>query len=671
MPPAALTKAFGRLARALHAASPDPAPFEAARRAHPGFAHLLRALDHLDRGRLAEARGDARAAGASAAFAVRVLAAQALFLAGARREGLASLDAALAGDAPDASRAAALLVRASFERALGRYDDALASLDAAAPLSPRAVDAWVESAELCATFDWHEEGLRRLEVACSLAPDAPELHRRRALALVALARFDEAAAAAAASLARARDGHEALAAVEALVAAGDLDAAEAALARPPVAPDDPAAALWRGRFALWRGDAPAAREALRGAPPGSPDVARARAAADLLDGAWWEARRGLDALLAAHPEDAEARFLRAEVRLRLGYEVGAREDADRARLQARDHVPGYVVRLRVKLGPSARLSLIHDEAEEVSAALAALLADAPERLADWPTVDADAVDLALRRLGGNRSERATYVDAGGRLRRLALPATARFAMTRAQQRVGLAPTAEVLAALDRLVEEHASVTMPRCYRGEVYLWLGDLARARADFEASIEGSRRTRWAYIGLGAVEMLEGDLAQARRVFERLHIHASPGPTLYVYRAETLRRGGDRDGARRDLDAALAQAPGRLGARVNHALWHLAWGERDVARAEAAALAARAPELFAEVTRALGLPGEPPEAPDALAAVFEASLGRMRGNRSSSIFTWFTAEGRLRRTPPGGAGDAGELRLLRRRVERALGLG
>lgn len=673
--PAALTKVFGRLAHALHGGASDGDAFEAARRAHAGFAHLLRGLAHLDAGRSDDARDDARAAGAHPSLAVRAYAAQLLHWAGAHEEALAALDVALAGAAREEERAAVLRVRALVQRVLGRYAEALASLDAAIAGDERAVDGWVESAELCASLDWHDEALRRLDRACALAPSASELQRRRALSLVALARYDEALAPAAAALSLARDADEALAAVAALVAAGDLDAAESALADVPALAGRPEVAAWRARFALWRGDTARVRATSRDAPEvaATPDGARMSAAADLLEGSCRAAARGLDALLAARADDAEARLLRAEARLRLGDVAGARGDADAARAQSGDHFPGYVVRLRAKIGAADGLSLIHDEAEEVAQGLARLFEDAPGRLAGWPRVDAATVDLALRRLGGNRTEHATFVTNDGRPRRLLLPPTARFAMTRAQQRIGLAPTAEVLAALDALVEAHAGVTMPLCYRGEVHLWLGDLERARADFEASIQASRKTRWAYIGLGAVDLLEGHLARAEAVFKRLRLDAAPGPTLYVYRAETHRRAGRRDEARSDLDVALRQSPGRLGARVNHGLWHLAWGDLAEAHAAAAELAARAPDHFADVTGALGLPPAAPLTREALEAVFEASLQRMRGNRSSSIFTYFTAEGRLRRTPVRALDDPQnrhEVRLLRRQVRRALGL-
>ena len=673
-PNPALTKIFGRLAHALHRDARDAETFEAARRAHAGYAHLLRGLALLDAGAREDARDDARAALGDRSLAVRVFAAQLLHWSGAHAEALTALDGALAAATREVERSAVLRVRALVQRVLGRYADALASLDAALAPGDAAVDGWVESAELCASLDWHDEAVRRLDRACALAPAASELHRRRAHSLVALGRFDEALAPAAAALTHARDGDEAAAAVEALVAAGDLDAAETALAQRPSLAGRPEAVAWRARFALWRGDTVGTRVTLDATPAlaASHDGARMLAATDLLDGRCRAALDRLSALLTARADDAEAGFLRAEARLRLGDVEGARADADAARVQSGEHFPGYVVRLRAKLGGATSLALIHDEAAEVAQGLARVFEDVPEQLAAWPEVDAATVDLALRRLGGNRSEWATVVSGSGGLRRLRLAPTARFAMTRAQQRLGLAPTGEVIAALDRLVEAHPEVTMPLCYRGEVHLWLGDLDRARADFEASIRASWRTRWAYIGLGAVETLEGHHARAAAVFERLKVNAAPGPTLFVYRGEMHRRAGRRDAARSDLDVALRHAPQRLGARVNHGLWHLAWGDLAEARATAAWLAGRAPDHVAEVRRTAGITAEDATR-EALAAIFETSLRLMRGNRSSSIFTWFTADGALRRTPVRTLDDPQnqhERRLLRRQVQRALGL-
>jgi len=151
-----------------------------------------------------------------------------------------------------------------------------------------------------------------------------------------------------------------------------------------------------------------------------------------------------------------------------------------------------------------------------------------------------------------------------------------------------------------------------------------------------------RWAWIGLGASVMLQGDLRRAQKIWEQglARTHPVPGPTLYVYRGECYRRQGELDLARAELETGLRQKPQRLSARINLAL--LDEDPEAIARAERDCMAF-APLLMAELT------GSPAER-------LEHVLEAMRGNRSSSEWNMsYHLWGRLWRR---GATDADDAR-------------
>jgi tetratricopeptide (TPR) repeat protein len=157
----------------------------------------------------------------------------------------------------------------------------------------------------------------------------------------------------------------------------------------------------------------------------------------------------------------------------------------------------------------------------------------------------------------------------------------------------------------------------RIYAGEIELWLGNYEEAARIFRAVLDRDNTVKWAWIGLGASIMLQGELAQAQRIWQQgLSITRFAGPTLYVYRGECSRRQGDVPQARRELETALQQKPQRLSAQINMALLD---GEADaLARAERACVA-HAPLLMEQLS------GSPEER-------LEQVLAAMRGNRSSS---------------------------------------
>ena len=137
------------------------------------------------------------------------------------------------------------------------------------------------------------------------------------------------------------------------------------------------------------------------------------------------------------------------------------------------------------------------------------------------------------------------------------------------------------------------------------------------FREAIGKHRKTRWAWIGLGASEMLRGNLLQAQKTWKKgLKLSGFAGPTLYVYRGECYRRQGKDDLARRDLQTAVQEKPERISAWINLAL--LDREPQTLQRVHAECTAA-----FPLLMEHLG--GDVPEQ-------LEGVLAAMRGNRRSS---------------------------------------
>ena len=176
-------------------------------------------------------------------------------------------------------------------------------------------------------------------------------------------------------------------------------------------------------------------------------------------------------------------------------------------------------------------------------------------------------------------------------------------------------------------------------------------RSRAALNRAIAISAQTRWAYVGLAGVALLEHDPDAALAVSAAgvKTMNASTGPAVYMVRGEALLRLNRLDEAIADLEQAVALSPGRLAAHIALALARQAHGEPPEALAPVhRALLARAPGLCSDAARALGVPlwshrDRLPE-PARMQAVLEQALRMMQGNRSASLVTYRTAEGALR---------------------------
>lgn len=319
---------------------------------------------------------------------------------------------------------------------------------------------------------------------------------------------------------------------------------------------------------------------------------------------WW-ARELLDEVGGA---TRNLQALRIEVALALGdaselISAWVREHDDAA---ARESAAGWWVR-------NGRV----DEAQQLANRAALPLWQA--RLALWRNEPNTARQLLIERFAGNHTPHLTLAD-GAALRSYALPQNPGQLGVSIQlvlRTRGVQAVRDLYRSLAPSVSNHPRF---RLYQGETELWMGAYEDAARIFRAILSENPKIMWAWIGLGASAMLQGNLQEAQEIWTTAVSAMAPlpfkGPTLFIYRGECYRRQGKMDEARRDLEAAVREKPSRLSAWINLALLdgegeRMAWVERKCVEL--------APLLME------GLSGS---TADKLEQVLEA----MRGNRSSS---------------------------------------
>lgn len=411
------------------------------------------------------------------------------------------------------------------------------------------------------------------------------------------------------------------AAVHWLIAGRRVAEAEALLARVEGMP------LWRARLALWRGDAPAARALLREVPAGR-DADAVAAIATCLEGDLARAEPLLRAVIAAGEPSgavtAECWSWLATVLRRGGRFQEAVRAADAANIASPDFVvaPRLERELAVERhdrgrAPRARRRWLRRRRPATWRTIADLeYADIVRCLGVDAADPVEALEDAIDRLAGNRGPYTTVVE-DGRLVSVRLPPDPRQVgaiIQRALWTRGAEAARALYRACPPALREH-----PLCliYQGELALWMGAYADAERIFRAILDRDQAILWAWIGLGASRMFQGDPDDAQRVWERgRRERRFEGPTLYAYRGECHRRQGNLAAARRDFHTALAQKPQRLSARVGLALVERTPALLDDALQQCAAFA---PCLLDS------LQGSPEER-------LEGVLSAMRGNRSSS---------------------------------------
>lgn len=642
--------------------------------ARAAAARLLGALLTLEQGDRARAADEAHAAieMAPADALVRLCAGVVLSAGGQHEEGLLALRRAEEMD----ERLAPMALELAFQRVAPLGWDA-----EVIEIAARAIRLGQRPAE------WHARALRlhvqRGDVEGAL-PHATALRKRMpesaavAMELAGLfamaGREADAGSAALASLAREPSSvNHHLEAARILVDAGDIEEARRCFSRAlELDAQCVPARLGLATLALWSGDVEGCAAQVEKARAIEPDsTARIEGATALLAGRHEDALRRLDVALAANARDDEARLLRAESLLRLGRQAEARAEVNRALLGG-----GHALAARI-------LWLLLDAREQGSSkdttrqALAevkeGLIELCPEARASLSPGERAAlervVEEALHRLHGNRSATPTHV-VDGRLRRLSVRTGPRHASRMALELVRIAPPARVLAALDVVVARYPGSGLPLAHRGELHLWAGATGEARRDFEGAIAIEKQTRFAYIGLTGVEILEGRYEEALAVSARgvAAMLGTEGPAVPVYRGEALRRLGRTAEAIADLERSVRATPARLGAWINLGLACGDAGDLPGLAAAFTRLGTHAPALVSAAARELGaLEGE--ASPEAQRAILDRCLVMMRGNRSSVCTTYFTREGHLRCVPqhartdtphPGDTRDLGRVRRL-----------
>jgi len=244
----------------------------------------------------------------------------------------------------------------------------------------------------------------------------------------------------------------------------------------------------------------------------------------------------------------------------------------------------------------------------------------------------------LERLGGNRTTHPIRRNDRGELEAFELVTPIRNRCRQIQMRLRTRGMDAALDAFDALEDSCGPAPVLHTYRGELLVWQGQLGRAEREFRRALTLDRRTKWAWIGLGACALLAGDLGRAFQTWNEGLEHTTPGPTLYVYRGEAHRRAGQLEAARSDLAQALATSPKRVSTKINLALLASALGNTAPAETLVGALPKLAPGF---------LEGPRPGAETPTEAVARL-LGDMRGNRSSAMPCWFDAAGAVRHLKP-----------------------
>ena len=110
-----------------------------------------------------------------------------------------------------------------------------------------------------------------------------------------------------------------------------------------------------------------------------------------------------------------------------------------------------------------------------------------------------------------------------------------------------------IAEIDRLIEDCPTNAKIRYYRGYAQLQRGDLASARADFEACLAIKPGDPEGFYGLGLVDHAEGRFDDAIARFDEAHEAAPRFGRVLTGRGKARLARGDLDGAERDLNEAI----------------------------------------------------------------------------------------------------------------------
>ncbi len=550
-------------------------------------------------------------------------------------------------------RIAALAVSAEVYERLGWFHEARAMLEDALAEKASASQE-VRLAFLLRKRDSPERALEHLKRALALEPRAANIAIEAAGLAVELGRDGAAQTLVESAIAtRGNDPLYLLESAHVCLTAGALDRARALFEEAQkLEPEGWRARLGLGRIALYQGRIDAAIEHAKSVLPHEPGAAHSLLACAEL------ARKDFDKALASAEEAllrderaSEALLVRAEVALRKGRARDAFADILRALGATRGYCfAGHMLHHLAEIATTCAWSGSEHGIEEI---LAPLLSMFPDAMPIIESPDAEKMrallEQAIEALSGNRSPYATMRFQGTNARKIPHQSGPRFESRRVLQSIAVEPPAQVLLRFGEVIERYPRSPTPLCHRGELLMWFGRYDDAFSDFESAL-AITVARWGYIGRGAAELCLGDPERALATFEEgvEKLHGTTGPSLFIYRGEAYLRTGRLDDALRDLRHSTESTPRRISAWLLLALTLMQKGDCQGADAALAEFSRRSMGLLYDARNETGIESLSfAQHPEPTRALLEHILVMMRGNRSSTCITYFTAEGQLRGVP------------------------
>lgn len=466
---------------------------------------------------------------------------------------------------------------------LQRYAEAGTEFEAALKLEPRDVRSIVGLGSVAMSTEGFEAAKRYIDDALKIAPEDPLVWRMLGGFLLRDHRFAEARDA----FERAEGFAERVAQVparaaaligliEAQLALGDIEAAEAATARlVKIAPFSTEVVYLQSRTAFLRGDYNSARRGLEQLIAQDPrnDAARLLlGAVSYVEGNLGQADMYLASVVASEPGNSFARKLLADTRSRLHRPKDAKDA-----LEPPVHQGGT--------GALSITGMTSIAAADLDVGLGYLEQDEALK----PEDAAFTLQLAAGYLAAGRADRAVDVlkrlDAGGddAYRRDLMLLVARI---RADDQGAALKQARGFAS------DHPNDGLAQSLAGGLALEAGDRAMARPYFEKAVQLGPKNAAAVLNLGKLELLEGRLDVAEQRFKSALELEPAHPAVLISMAQLSIAKGDTAGAVRWLEQARSKNPRTVEPRVLLGQYYLSQRRFDEAYRIALEASQLAPE-------------------------------------------------------------------------------
>lgn len=506
--------------------------------------------------------------------------------------------------------------------ALDQVAEAKQAFETAVRLDAKSVDALLGLASALAVDDLHA-GVAATDRALELAPDAPRVRLARGALQMRGNNFSEAEKEfrAAAELARKQSNSSQLLAAlagasESLLARNDVTGAlEVTAQLQKLAPQNPVARYLRAQALFVGGKPDEARSLLEQNLSDNPQDAHSRlllGAVKLSLGDLGQAEMYLASAVAADPDNTMARRLLAETRLR----QSKPEDAFDAIAPALD-----------KPGVSKELLALAGRASLAAGATASGL-EYLERSATMQPADPDAqLDLVAGFIAAGQFDEARAVlervpaDSAVSARRTYLQALTQLAGGDRKAALDAARSAAAAAPEDSTIQSLAAA---------IFAQAGEFAEAKKYLQRMAVLTHESATSQVGLGRIELLEGNVSAARQRFERV-LQREPGHLGASIALARVLAGTNESARAIDVLAAARKAhPDSIEAGVLQTELLIGTGDREGATALAGELVKSAPEsaaVYIVQGRALTAAGQQAESIRVLTA------GSRRLPRSSGI--------------------------------------